>query len=225
MDQAVRILARYEKLYANNAITLAEYEKYKFEYDHAASGYLLLAKKYKSQWQVEANQYRDELRQLTGQKAEITEQKKSYTIIAQVSGSLQNLTGLQTGAYVFANQKVEEISPDTNLTAYCYINPSDIGLVRQGQKVRFQIDAFNYNQWGLLTGKVLDVSDDIIMVNSNQPVFKVKCSIDKNHLQLKNGYKGYLKKGMSFTARFMVTERSLYQLLYDKVDNWINPNL
>jgi HlyD family secretion protein len=56
-------------------------------------------------------------------------------------------------------------------------------------------------------------------------VFKVKCSLDVDHLKLKNGYKGYLKKGMNFTARFSVAERSLYQLLFDKVDDWINPNL
>ena len=30
---------------------------------------------------------------------------------------------------------------------------------------------------------------------------------------------------MSFTARFMITERTLYELLYDKLDDWLNPNL
>lgn len=39
----------------------------------------------------------------------------------------------------------------------------------------------------------------------------------------KNGYKGYLKKGMTLQARFIITERTLWQLLYDKVDDWINP--
>ncbi|MNY20331.1 hypothetical protein D3C86_1538050 [compost metagenome] len=72
---------------------------------------------------------------------------------------------------------------------------------------------------------MLDISDDIIIISNSQPVFKVRCELKKNHLVLKNGYKGYLKKGMSFTARFTVTERSLYQLLYDKVDDWVNPNL
>ncbi|WP_234461911.1 hypothetical protein [Pedobacter segetis] len=70
----------------------------------------------------------------------------------------------------------------------------------------------------------MDISDDILMADK-QPVFKVKCSLDQGFLKLKNGYKGKLKKGMTFNARFMVTERSLYQLLYDKVDDWVNPNL
>jgi HlyD family secretion protein len=216
---------RYNELYKNKVLTISEYEKYKFEYDQAKSTYLMVLAKYKTQWQTEANGFRNEYRQLTGQEAELNEQKRQYILKAPISGSVQNISGIQKGAYVFANQKIGEISPDSNLTAFCYIKPADIGLIKKGQEVRFQIDAFNYNQWGLVTGKVFDISDDIIVLNNNQPVFKVKCILDKNYLTLKNGYKGYLKKGMNFTARFKVTSRSLYQLLYDKVDNWVNPNV
>ncbi|MDN3549602.1 HlyD family secretion protein [Mucilaginibacter aquaedulcis] len=224
-QQAANTFKRYDELYKNKVLTESEYEKYKFEYEQAKSAYLMILAKYKTQWQTEANSFRNELRQLSGQEAELNEQKRQYTLRAPISGSVQNIAGIQNGAYVFANQKIGEISPDSNLTAFCYIRPADIGLIKRGQEVRFQVDAFNYNQWGLVTGKVIDISDDIIVVNQNQPVFKVKCSLDKNYLTLKNGYKGYLKKGMNFTARFKVTSRSLYQLLYDKVDDWVNPNI
>lgn len=223
--QASSTFARYNKLYQNKVLTQSEYEKYRYELEHAESAYLMVRTKYKTQWQTEANGYRNELRQLSSQQAELNEQKKQYVLRAPIDGSVQNLIGLQQGAYVFANQKVGEVSPDAGLAAYCYINPSDIGLIRKGQEVHFQINAYNYNQWGLAVGKVIDISDDIVILNNNQPAFKVKCLMDKNFLKLKNGYKGYLKKGMNFTARFKVTDRSLYQLLYDKVDDWVNPNL
>jgi HlyD family secretion protein len=221
-EQALKIFNRYETLYAKKVVTLSEYEQYKFNYEQALSDWEMVAKKYKTQWQSEANQYRAELKELQGQKIQLSEQEKLYTLEAQLSGSLQNLTGLQAGAYVYANQKIAEISPDSALLAFCFIKPSSIGLIKKGQAVRFQIDAFNYNQWGMLTGKVIDISDDIFVQNQ-QPYFKVKCKLDKNYLQLKNGYKGYIKKGMSFNANFTVTKRSLFQLLYDKVDDWINP--
>lgn len=223
-QQAQNIFARYEKLYKGGVLTSSEYEKFKFDYDQAVNNCLLLSKKYNNQWQKDVNQYKEELRQLSAKTLQIGEQKKLYVLKAPVKGTLQNITGLQNGTYVFANQKIGEISPDTKLTAYCYIKPSDIGLINKGQSVRFDIDAFNYNQWGFVTGKVVDISDDILMAD-NQPFFKVKCSLDTDFLQLKNGYKGYLKKGMTFNARLMVTERTLYQLLYDKVDDWVNPNL
>jgi len=41
------------------------------------------------------------------------------------------------------------------------ISPNDIGLIKKNQTVKFQIDAFNYNQWGLLEGKVIDIDRNI----------------------------------------------------------------
>jgi len=221
-EQAYKIYKRYEILYSKKVVTEAEYEQYKFSYDQALSDFNLVAKKYKTQWQTESNQYRKELKDLDGQKIQLTEQEKLYHLNAGVSGTVQNLSGLQLGSFITANQKIGEISPDSALLAICYIKPADIGLIKAGQTVRFQIDAFNYNQWGLLAGVVADISDDIILINQS-PYFKVKCKLDKDYLKLKNGYKGQVKKGMTFNAHFTIAERNLYQLLYDKVDDWLNP--
>ncbi len=219
-QQAERIYYRYQSLYQKKVITLVEFEQYKFNFEQAQSEQQLITKKYKSQWQSEANQYRNELRGLQNQKVQLIEQEKQYTLRATISGSVQNLTGLQAGSYVYENQKLGEISPDGILLAYCFVKPSDIGLIKKGQVVRFHLDAFNYNQWGMLTGKVIDISNDAITQNQI-PYFKVKCQLDKNYMQLKNGYKGYIKKGMTFNANFTIVKRSLYQLLYDKIDDWV----
>jgi HlyD family secretion protein len=47
--------------------------------------------------------------------------------------------------------------------------------------------------------------------------------LDSNHLTLRNGRRGDLKKGMNVVAHFMLTRRSLFDLLYQKIDQWINP--
>jgi membrane fusion protein, peptide pheromone/bacteriocin exporter len=75
-----------------------------------------------------------------------------------------------------------------------------------------------------VNGKITDIAKDFLLVNE-QPVFKVRCHLEKQEVSLPPGYKATLKKGMSLRARFMVTKRSLFQLLYDKVDDWVNPNL
>jgi len=224
-DQTERIFRRYNTLYEKGAITLSESEKLRFEYDRAIYDQALLINRWRSQVEMEAAGYRRELSELLSSEAEIEEQNKLFTLMAPVNGSVQNLSGIQAGSYVFANQKIAEISPDAQLIAICYVKPADIGLIRKGQSVNFQIDAFNYNQWGLISGKVIDISDDIIFSDQGVSVFKVRCVLNSNHLKLKNEYKGYLRKGMSFTARFMVAERTLFDLLYDKLDDWLNPNL
>lgn len=223
-QQARKIFDRYEKLFYRQVITLSEYEQYKFNLEQSSSELQLISKRYKTQWQTEAKQYQQELTELNRQHTLLAQQQLMHDIISPSKGFIQNLTGLQTGSFVYANQKLFEISPDTTLIAFCYLTPSDIGLIKKGQAVRLQIDAFNYNQWGMLTGTVIDISEDV--VQENQALyFKVKCSLDQSHLKLKNGYKGHLKQGMTFTASFTIAKRSLFQLLYDKIDNWVNPSI
>lgn len=74
----------------------------------------------------------------------------------------------------------------------------------------------------MATGEIIEISDDIEMID-NQPVFKARCIIHQTHLKLKNGTAGKLGKGMMLRARFELTERSLFDLLYDKMDDWLNP--
>lgn len=89
-------------------------------------------------------------------------------------------------------------------------------------KARFQVSAFDYNQWGILTGEVQEISNDVNIIN-NRPVFTVRSTLGQTYLELENGYRGELKKGMTMQARFIITRRSLFQLLYDNVNDWLNP--
>lgn len=74
-----------------------------------------------------------------------------------------------------------------------------------------------------MQGEIIDISDDFILVD-NTPVFNVKCKLNNDYLELKNGVKGKLKKGMTVNARFMIARRSLFELLYQESDDWLNPS-
>jgi HlyD family secretion protein len=85
-----------------------------------------------------------------------------------------------------------------------------------------QVDAFNYLDWGSVHGRILDISDDFLLVDG-RPAFRVRCAMAEGRLSLKNGVTGRLKKGMTLQGRFLVARRSLFQLLYDNVNDWLNP--
>jgi hypothetical protein len=114
------------------------------------------------------------------------------------------------------------ISPTSSLVAEIYVTPRDIGLVRAGASVRMLIDAFNYSDWGFVNGQVAEVSGDFVQMNG-QPMFKVRCFMDRERLTLRNGFSGQLKKGMTLRGRFVVAERSVLQLLSDDINDWLNP--
>jgi HlyD family secretion protein len=61
-------------------------------------------------------------------------------------------------------------------------------------------------------------------MNDGQPLFRVHCSRDPTYVELENGFRGDFKKGMTLQARFIIARRSLFQLLYDKAEDWLNPS-
>jgi HlyD family secretion protein len=90
--------------------------------------------------------------------------------------------------------------------------------------VRMMIDAYDYNSWGVAAGHLISISHDATVVD-HQAVYTVRASLDQDALTLRNGVRGRIQKGMSLQARFLVAERSVFDLLYDRVDSWLNPTL
>jgi membrane fusion protein, peptide pheromone/bacteriocin exporter len=212
------------KLYEQKVIAMREYDEKDYAYNRLIAEYRSAIERQLSQWQGELNSHRINISELEAQRNQIIEEKELYTIKAPVSGTVQQLAGKYVGSYLQAGESLGIISPDSNLLVECYVRPNDIGFLKKDMTVKMQIDAFNYNDWGLAKGQIIDVANDFVMMN-DQPVFRVKCLLATKELHLKSGYIGKIKKGMTIRARFVVTERTLYQLLYDKVDDWVNPKL
>ena len=212
-----------QKLFAEKVIAQQELEDKEFASTTAQAQYRSLIERQISDWQTALSQYRMSLDELNAQEQQLLKEKEQCTIKAPVAGSVSQLAGKYAGSYVQAGEVLGVISPDANLLVECYISTKDIGLLRPGMKARMQVDAYDYNQWGMAEGTITSISNDITVTEQQQTFFKVKCLLKQDHLALKQGIKGYLKKGMTLRAHFVVTERSLYDLLYDKADDWLNP--
>lgn len=212
-----------KKLYEKDVIARVDFEKTELEYKLGQSNLLQLEQQQKANWQSQLVNYREELRQLNTQLSEIQENKDYLVVKAPTTGTLVSVAGINNGSIVIQGMKLAELSPETALCVVCYIAPQDIGFLQVGDAVKFQIASFDYNQWGLATGKITSIGNDVQLID-NQPLFRVQCSLNATSLFLKNGFEGRLKKGMTLTARFQLTERTLFQLLYDKIDDWVNPN-
>ncbi|MGV3604725.1 MAG: HlyD family secretion protein [Dyadobacter fermentans] len=217
--------ARSKKLWDVRAISEAEYDRAVLLHSTATNRIKTIMEEEEARWESALTQLRMKVRELESQDQQYLREKDFYEVKAPISGTIQQLKGLQPGSIVAANEMLAEISPDEAMVAEMYVLPKDIGLIRTGTQARLQVDAYNYNQWGLVTGEVISISNDVYTNGKEPPFFKVRCKLDQNALTLKNGYVGKLKKGMTLQARFLVTERTLFQLLYDKADDWLNPNL
>lgn len=173
-------------------------------------------------WQGELARYQLEKSQYLNANSQLNEDDNFYSIKAPVSGVLQNFNKYYKGSLIQAGEALATISPESEMIAECYINTRDVGLLKENQQTIFQVDAFDYNYFGILTGRILSIDNDYTIID-NKPVFKIRCLLDNKQLHLKNGFSGVLKKGMTLQARFVVTNRSVWQLLFDKINDWVNP--
>jgi len=214
---------RYKLLYNKGVIARVEYDNYKLDYELALSELVQHRKQQQNSWQADLTLYNNTLKELQANDDQLVEQKSQYIITAPASGTLLNVQQQEAGNFVNAGTVLAQLSPSTALLVECYMSPSDIGLIKEQDRTNFQIDAYNYNQWGLATGRVIEIGKDIEFLE-DKSVFKVRCSLDQKYLLLRNGFKGNLKKGMTLNANFKLSRRTLFELLYDKMDDWLNPS-
>ena len=215
---------RNQKLLKRGVIASVELNNSKLEYDLSLNAIYQYKKQQLSSWQAELVTQQNQLKEFKNNQVQLEETNNLSIIKAPVSGTLLNVKGIEKGSFIQNGIQLAEISPKSDLIVECYIDPIDIGLLKKENKVNFQVSAFNYNQWGLANGKIEEIGNDVQLIH-NKPMFIVLCSLDHNYLQLNNGFKGQLKKGMFVNARFEIIERSLFDLLYDKMDDWLNPTL
>ncbi|MFH6933969.1 HlyD family secretion protein [Flavobacterium sp. FlaQc-30] len=213
---------RNKILYDKDIIAKADFEKLEYELRLTKQALQSFISQQKSTWENQKRDLEDRLKNLNGTISKINVESNNYVVLAPISGTIENFSGIQKGSFINASQSIASISSPDHLIVESNVSPNDIGLIKKNQKVKFQLDAFNYNQWGLLEGKVIDIDHNITM-QGDQAFFKVRCALDSQTLQLKSGYKTDVSKGMTLTTRYVITRRSLFELLFDKIDDWLNP--
>lgn len=229
--QAQRSLAQKEldratKLFNKGVIARAEYDKLFYRHEELERQFFSAKEQQTAEWQAQKTEVEQKLQSLQSDLQRIGKEQQNYVIMAPVSGRLTHYKTIQKGSFLVQGQTIATLSPEQQLIAECMVSPKDIGFIKVKQNVKFQIDTYNYNQWSMLEGKVAEIDQNInVNQQTGEGYFRVLCLMDNHFLQLKNGYKSNIGKGMTFTARFHLTDRTLWQLLFDRVDDWFNPNL
>lgn len=221
-----RIKADHDRntiLYKTKLIPDSEFEKSLFSYKSEEENLSRIITYHKTLWHSDLMQRKNDSNNLHAEIQHCEEELNNRILIAPVGGEIIQSMDIQKGTIVGQNQAIAEISPEGELIATCFINPGDIGLLNTSHKVRIMIDALHYNEWGLLDASITEISDDMIVDEASNAYFRIKCKPEKTTLSLKDGTMANLKKGMSINARIVITRRSLFNLLFDKIDKWLNP--
>lgn len=225
VEQVKREYNREKILFDKSLVSEEEYEKYLFTYQSKKEEFASLVESQLSTWQTELNNYQNQFKEmLSAQNQEKAEVKDMYELRSPVDGTIEQFSGIYGGNSVQIGQSICSVSPNSTIYVAAYVSPNDIGYISVGMPIKAQITSFNYNEWGTVMGSVIYISSDNMSGEKGNTYFKVKCQLQQNFLVMKKtGMEGYLKKGMVANVRFMITKRSLFDILYQNIDEWINP--
>ncbi len=91
------------------------------------------------------------------------------TLVAPISGTVQQLAVHTLGGVVSPGQALLTIVPDNQqLMVEASVQNQDIGFVHVGQEAQVKIGAFDFTRFGMIKGTVVSISRDVVDEAPNQ---------------------------------------------------------
>jgi membrane fusion protein len=150
------------------------------------------------------------------------ETRRAVFVLAPMGGRVAALP-VASGQPVMAGATLAVMTPaDGRLEAELLAPSRAIGFIKEGQDVRLQLQAFPYQRFGTVAGKVKSVSSTVIGPSDvsipgltiHEPVFRVRVSVASEEIQA-YGQHHALQPGMLLTAEVVLDRQSLLRWLFD----------
>ena len=164
-----------------------------------------------------------EVADITAQRAQVAQQAataagaRSYVVRAPVDGRITALIA-RVGQPANAQTTLMTIVPTHSvLRAEVGVPTSAIGFVKPGQEVRLAIDAFPFQRFGTVSGKIISVARSAISrqrpAGGVEAIYPVMVALDRQQLAA-FGRMEPLIPGMTLTARITTEKQSLLEWLF-----------
>ena len=182
----------------------------------AAARHTQLEKEQKiQQLEMELNQVKSKIAETQTLLAQAKNKLKQRFIYAPVSGVVSTLNVHNTGEVVQPGQTLAEMTPNhAPLVLEVSLPNREAGFVKTGMPVQVKFDAFPYQNYGVIPGKVVSISPDAKTDERLGVFYRVEVSIDRDSMKA-NNQTWKLKAGQTATAEIVIRQRSIADILLD----------
>ena len=169
------------------------------------------------QLQIEASQLRAKI---AGTQAELraaqTRLKQTF-LYAPIAGTVTALKVHNSGEVTQPGQTIAEIAPASAPLVLSALLPSrEAGLVRKGMTVQIKLDAFPYQDYGIISGKVNSISPDAENNEQMGAVYQVEIALDR-HSVMHDHQAVPFKAGQTATAEIIVQQQRIIEVLLEPI--------
>lgn len=99
-----------------------------------------------------------------------------------------------------------------------YIDNTSIGDIQKDKEVQVEVVSLSRNDYGVLTSKIAEVSDDVVMdSNSGRKFYTAKCSLDRDFMTSRSGEKVPLRNGMEAKVSIIQGRMTYFDYIWGKL--------
>ncbi len=158
----------------------------------------------------------------------LEKQLEQYTFRSPVEGIIFNLPVKKPGSVIQSGELFASIAPqDSPLILRAEIPASDSGFIKLGQTVKLKFDAYPFQDYGVVEGKVNWISPTSKIqetIQGNLKVFELEIVIERPYINHKNG-PIFLTPGQTATAEIVVRQRSVMDFVLEPFQKLQNTGL
>jgi len=152
------------------------------------------------------------LQALNTLKSNVEDWKRKFIITASVSGKIEFIIPLQENQYLKSGTLLGYVNPaNSKFYAETYLPQNNFGKIRIEQNVQLRFDAYPYNEFGFVKGKLIYISnistDSGFIAQIDLPMGLV--TSHKNNIHYTNGLKA---DAVIITKNLRLIERLFYSL-------------
>ncbi len=144
---------------------------------------------------------------------------KYQEIKSPLEGLVFDLQPAAPGYVVGGNDKpILKIVPIDDLVARVFVSNRDIAFLKKGQLVNIRVDAYPYNEFGEIDGKIESIGSDVLEPNEeyNFYRFPVTIKMDEPFLLHKNKELPLIT-GMSVSVNIILRQRPVISLFTERI--------
>ena len=225
LDEAERTMIenkqRLQKAHSDIQQTQAELKKQQSTYEstlHQGELAVMESQRQIKETQTQIATLAAEIAQTQKQINSLAFQLQQRVLLSPINGTIFELSIDNPGAVLQPGQAIAQIAPQGALLVFrAQLPSSESGFLREGMPVKLKFDAYPFQDYGVVPGRLHWISPDSKIVETPQGKvenFEIEVVLDQNYIQTKNK-RIALTPGQTATAEVIVRQRRLIDFILD----------
>lgn len=216
MNESQRNWEQIESDLEQDRLELTKQQSVSEKMKHSGELVLLQTQKQLQDTQSQIGSLRSDIAQTLNQIKSLQFQLQQHIIRSPISGTIFQLPIQRPGAVVQAGQPVAQIADrGNNLVLRAQITPQESGFIKSGMPVKVKFDAYPFQDYGVVPGRLTWVSPDSRTIETSQgkaETFELEIELEQTYIQAQ-GKRILLAPGQTATAEIITRQSRLIDFI------------